>query len=69
MLLTLEEAKTKWCPQFANAARSVNCIADDCPYWNNIPDHWPQGGKGYCGRGGIPVEAWIRSLEMLLEED
>lgn len=48
MVVTEEEAKTKWCPQTGSSeddADLTNCIGSGCMWWEWNADK----DKGYCG--------------------
>jgi len=68
MLATETMMKTKWCTRDKTAVRNWLCKGSDCSSWTEIPEGWPQQGKGYCGLSGIPVELWIRGKDIILKE-
>lgn len=69
MILTEEEARTKWCPevQFVDSsgygiisnrdvgARNEYCIASNCMMWRWFDTSDPvKASTGYCGKAGKP---------------
>lgn len=64
MLLTPDEAKTKWCPQRPMRSRQSEydcCMADGCAAWRwaavgaptaNGTVDYRKSDKGYCGLAG-----------------
>ncbi len=52
MLITEQEARTKWCWQPRNS--ELKCKASDCAMWRWWLDGEPVR-VGYCGLAGVPL--------------
>jgi len=58
MMVTVDEAKTKICPQTLIQNRPMKCIGPECMAWRHLPDRTnalhPVINFGWCGLAGRP---------------
>jgi hypothetical protein len=58
MILTVEEAKTKWCYRSIGSVVDEKCVADECMAWREYGSTKNEKGEvkelGYCGLAGVP---------------
>jgi hypothetical protein len=54
MIVTVDEAKTKWCPAEDGGGR---CSATECMAWrwSKVPEDNRKPSTGYCGLAGRPI--------------